>query len=492
MIHSYSRFFVSSFSLFFFAFASLTVTYAASSPRSRGVQTIRVLLKEDSSLNSIIQKAGYSLADRDVAAFLAEFTRLNEGLRSISSIRQGTEVKLPLSFLVKLSETQSGTRKKRRVPQPKRGGAGIPGFSGLPRTRPEPAVSPDQSSERRSQTVRAIRSLVEQLSGRAVMEPGGLKYFAVGQRTEISFDTTSFPMMALSNGAVLVLDPSGALPDEVREIIRLVWPEYVFVSYREGQDLRTVIDRLLVSLGYVVRRDRTLIAGGDSSIQYRADFVIFRKEDDLLEGEIMVVTVIGPHERAVPESLVRWFGSRDIRLIQLDEAGPLPAASGRAEVMDAGGSADSSRLVEKIVSALGYTFKRDAVLSLSDRKDFTYKLRADISIAAGARAKVIEFAELSAQEIAYARKRGVDVVCVDFRDDDRAVLRKLVDLLGLPHTDSPDASAPVITPRNTRYRLILPGVYLKTRQGAFFITDTGLDAALLRDVVDPAITVITY
>jgi hypothetical protein len=494
LIYSYTRFFVSSVSLFFFVFITLTITFAAPDPgiRTRAVHTVQIRLSEDASLHSIIQKAGYSLADKDVTAFLSEFSNLNEGLRSISSIRKGTVVRLPLSHLVTVSATSPGTQQRRRPAPRKRGKHEEHRSPELPRRSAEPVLLPDQSSSRRPQTVQAIRRLVEELYGGVVMEQAGLKYFSVGQRSEISFDATSFPMMVLRNGVVLVLDPSGALPSEVRQIIRLVWPEYVFVSYKDGQNLRTVIDSLLVSLGYVVRRDRTIIAGGSSQIEYRADFVIFRKDDDLLSGDITVVTIISPYEREVPESLVQWFRTRDIRLIQLGNEEQRPAGAERAEVTDVRGGTDSRVFIEKITSRIGYPLSHDTVLNLSDRKEFSYNLRADISFDAGPRTKVIEFTDLSDQEIAYARKRGIDIVCMDPREDDRAVLGKLIDLLGVFHTDDPDAHAAYITPRNAKYRLSLPGVYLKTRQGTFFITDTELGAGLLRDIVDPGLRVITY
>jgi len=490
---------VSSLSLFFFVFITLTITFAVPDAGSytqtgqkRSVQIISVRLSEDASLHSIIQKAGYSLADKDVAGFLTEFSGLNEGLRSISSIKKGTDVRIPLSHLVKLVAAPPGTKQRRRFAPRKRGNNEVPAVPKFPLTSTEPVLLPDQSSSRRSQVVRTIRSLAEQLYGRAVMEQDGLKYFAVGQRSEISFDAASFPMMVLNNGVVLVLDPSGALPAEVRQIIRLVWPEYLFVSYKDGQDLRTVLDSLLVSLGYVVGRGRTLIAGGTSRIEYNSDFVIFRKEDDLLEGDITVVTLIGPHDREAPESLVQWFRARDIRLIQLGDGESGSVRSERAKVINVNGRADKRTFIENITSSIGFKLSHDTVVSLSDRKDFTYNLRADISIATGPRTKVIEFAEMSAQEIDYARKWGVDVICMDPRDDDRAVLGKLIDLLGVVHVDSPDTYSAYITPRKTRYRLVLPGVYVKTRQGTFFITDTELGADLLRDIVDPGLTVITY
>lgn len=498
LIYTYARLCVTTVSLFFFVFITLTITFAAQDPLPpRGGQSsqgrnLQVRLSEDTSLHQLIQKNGYALADKDVAAFLAEFSKLNEGLRSISSIKKGTVVRLPLSQLVRDTAAPVRPEQRKRVSGQKGRNSQESKPAAAPRRREEPVLLPEPGLARRSQAVQVIRRLVEELYGLVALEQTGLRYFSVGQRSEISFDSTAFPLMVLKNGIVLVLDPTDSLPVEIRQLIRLVWPEYVFVSYRDGQDLRTVIDELLVALGYTVRRDTTLIAGGHSQIEYRADFVIFKKEDDLLEGDLVAVSLIGPHEREVPASLVHWFRARDIRLIQLGQASASPGSLKGAEVRGAISGKDTRSILESIISGLGYSPARDTVLHLSDRREFKFNLRADISFTEGKRTKVIEFAELSAQEIAFARKNGVDVICVDEHAELRSVLRQMVDLLGIPHADTPEFYSDQITPRNVRYRLALQGIYVKTPKGSFFITDSGLGSALLRDVAAPDLTVITY
>ena len=69
--------------------------------KSARENVLSVRLKSDISLYELITKSGYNIADEDVAAFLAEFTRLNEDIKSISSIKKGTTIKLPLQKLKK-------------------------------------------------------------------------------------------------------------------------------------------------------------------------------------------------------------------------------------------------------------------------------------------------------------------------------------------------------------------------------------------------------
>jgi general secretion pathway protein D len=63
--------------------------------------TIVVSVKDDASLMDIIEANGYTLKDEDLNAFLADFIVLNENIKSIKKIQEGSIVKLPLKHLKK-------------------------------------------------------------------------------------------------------------------------------------------------------------------------------------------------------------------------------------------------------------------------------------------------------------------------------------------------------------------------------------------------------
>ncbi len=465
--------------------AASFVSEASPPPR-----TAKVIVRADSSLQRVIQNAGYKLSDKDIAGFLREFMDLNEGVRSISRIRKGTVLLLPLS---KLEKKQAGKRSAVREPIHQSVRPAAPAEPAV--TEQRERVSPPEFAAPglpRKSVLANIRTVLDELYGGVTTESGGLKFFSVGERSEISFDTSDFPMMVMNGGGVLVVDATGLLPDEIKQIIRSVWPEYTFVSYHDGSDLRKVVENLLVSLGYSVQRDATLIAGGRSKIEYRADFVIVRKGSDLMDGDIMALSIVKPREAEVPSALLRWLGERDIRIIQLHEANERTGGPGAAEVADDRAVSDVRAFIETLAGQLGYAVRRDVPIELSDRREYHYTLHADLSIEAGRRIKVIEFAPMSEPEIGFAHGQGVDIISLNLLEDTGSAAGRLADLLGVIHTDDAARYSPYITPRRSRYRLYLPGLFLRTVRGSFLVTDTELAPDLLREIVDPSVKVITY
>ncbi|TAN43105.1 MAG: hypothetical protein EPN25_01265 [Nitrospirae bacterium] len=452
--------------------------------------TVEIKLRRDSSLNRIIKAYTPGLPDRDIAEFLREFSSANEGIKNFNLIRKGTVVRVPARYLEKGSRSRDP---KPGLAASDKKTAGLPAVDYHRELKPTAQTFPQNDPFRNSPVSDSIRTLLESLYGAVTVESGGLKFFSVGERSEISLDTSYLPLMVLNNSTVLVLDPGNILPEEIKQLVRTLWPEYTFFSYREGQDLRRLTGSLLESLGYSVYRDRSLILGGRSQLEYNADFVVYREQGDLMSSDIAIVSIAGSPGQHTPDSLVRWLGERDVNLIRMSTS-----ENGQAEPATRAGlakltlTAGTRELIREILSLTGYSYATDVVLNLSDRKEYRYNLKTDFSIPAGQRKKVIELAELSEEEISLARKKGVDVACIGPGDDTKGILRKLIQLLGIIHADSPAAVSSYITPRNAKYRLLLPGIYFRTGQGQFFATDSELGQELLRDIIDPRIRIIAY
>jgi len=441
-----------------------------------------VMVRKDTSLDALIQRSGFRLEDPEIADFLREFSSLNEGVKGLSSIKKGTVVKLPLTHLKKAGGPSArpgktlrpAVRKKqtvRKAAVKKEAGTGVSAGDAL---------------------VENIRLLLEALSGGAFLETGGMKFFAVSERSEVSFDSSFFPVIVMRNGNMLVLDHAGVLPEEIKKIIGGLWPEYKFVSCRGSCDLRTITGEVLVSLGYSVSRDKTVTAGGRTRIEYHADYLVFEQGRDLLDSDIMMISIIGPGESKTPEELVIWLKERGLSLIQLSYRQAGAEIGKDAEMYSLGPYGDTREFAETALSLMGFAFSRDRLMEISGSKEYQYRLRADLSVDLGYRTKVIEFAELSTHEISYARKRGIDISCVKTWEEKKDILRRIMDLLAVSYQESPQTVSRYITPQKAKYRLLAPGIFVNSMKGPLFLTDSELPSELLRSAVDPKIRVVKF
>lgn len=437
----------------------------------------------DISLYELITKSGYSIADEDVASFLTDFTKLNEDIKSISNIKKGTTVRLPLQNLKKTGnelassgETSGLHAVKRRIVKKKE----------------QKKFEAETNLANKEMLLRNIKILSRYLYDNSTVGAEGLKFFSVNEKTEIALDTSYFPVIELNTKRVLIVDYTGILPEEIGNIVELTWPEYRIVSFKPQATFKQIIGSLLESMGYAVNEARTVVAGGRTKIEYNADFIIFKKTSDILDSKIWIVGIVDNDGYSTPESLMGWFSMRDINLIELshNETRNRHAAGADASYIDSDGNARV--FAEAVLSRLGYKYSSNTSHNLSDRKEFTYRLKADLSINLGYRTKVFEFTELSDDEINFAKKKGIDIACIKPLEERRAVLSKILSLLSLHYSGSTASVSSSITPKGVKYRLLSPGFFVHSIHGPIFFTDSDLEPALLREIITDQISVIKF
>lgn len=451
--------------------------------KSAREKVLSVRLKNDISLYELITKSGYSIADEDVASFLTEFTKLNEDIKSISSIKKGATVRLPLQNLKKAGnelafsgETSGLHAVKRRIVKKKE----------------HRKLEIETSLANKEMILRNISTLANYLYDNTAVKAEGLKFFNVSERTEISLDTSYFPVIDLNKERILIIDYSGILPDGIKDIVELAWPEYRVVSFKDHTNFKKIIGSLLESMGYNINEDAAVVAGGRTKIEYNADFLIFKKTSDIIDSKIWIVGIVDNAGYSTPESLINWLRLQDINLIELsyNEIRNKHSGGAGASYIEAGRNAQV--FTETVLSLLGYKYSSNTSHNLSGRKEFTYNLKADLSINLGYRTKVIEFAELSDYEINFSKKRGIDIACIKPLEERRVILSKIMSLLSLHYAGSAASVSSYITPKGVKYRLLSPGFFVHSINGPIFFTDSELEPALLKEIIRDQITVVKF
>lgn len=472
-------------------------------------KVLSIRLKRNISLYELITKSGHSIEDKDVVSFLTDFTKLNWNVKSISILKKGTVIKLPLKNLKKVGDNLFQPYKKPKVAaitREKTKAAAITRkrlyLFPITQKRPKPAPrtidrKPKEKAGIRvsridkAMLLRNIKILSDSLDDKISIETEGFKFFNINERTRISLDTSFFPVIVLNKERILVLDYSGILPQEIKDIVELAWPEYRVVSNNGRVDLKNIIGTLLESMDYSVNYDKKIVVGGRTQIEYFADFLIFKKQSDMMDSKISVIGIIKADEYTTPESLVRWLKEKDINLIELTYNEKKKIRRSKAEIINIDSDKNAREFTETMLSLIGYKFSRDDVLNLSDRKEYSFNLKADLSINLGYRTKVIEFVELSDYEINYAKKRGFDIACIRTWDARKNIISKLMALFSLNY-NSLKTSTSHIMPRGVKYRLLLPGVFVHSVKGPVLITDADFEPELLRQLIDEKVNIITF
>ena len=440
-------------------------------------------LQKNISLDDLIVSSGYSISDEDVVVFMTDFLNLNPSVKSISTLKKGMLVRVPLKHLKKVSAARPVFREKEELGALKR----------TIMTKKERSKA-EQEPVRvdRAVVLNNVRELFTLLGEQVTIDQEGFKLFQISEKSELSFDTGLFPVVDLHNEHILIIDYTGSFPDEMKNLIEVSWPEYRVVHAKGRFGFGSIVPALLHESGYAFSEDGKMVSGGGSQIEYHADYLVYGKNGAMMENDISLISILDKNELQTPGELVAWFGKRDIRVIELSEYKKRQMDRRSADFIALDTGMGGREFTEKILTLWGYPYNQNTRLSLSPRKEITYALTADISIALGRSKKVIDFSEISDLEIQAVQKLGLDIVRIEPFEQKKGILKKIMSLLSLNRSDTPKTNAPYLTPKGSRYRLLLPGNVVRTPKGQFFMTGSELDGELLKKVVTDGVTVIQF
>ncbi|MGD1075915.1 MAG: hypothetical protein ABR903_07545, partial [Thermodesulfovibrionales bacterium] len=86
--------------------------------------------------------------------------------------------------------------------------------------------------------LRNLGTLLYALTDVSSVKSSGVKVFSLGEKNEISLNTSAFPLVELPDKTVIMLDYRGILPEELKDIIEVSWPEYRIVTGHGIQNLK--------------------------------------------------------------------------------------------------------------------------------------------------------------------------------------------------------------------------------------------------------------
>ena len=90
-----------------------------------------------------------------------------------------------------------------------------------------------------------IRHVIEQLNGKVITN--GNHYIPLPESGQVSIDCATIPVVELGDGTTILLDFAGRLPDALASIIQVHWKNYHIVKFAGGQDIASVLQKIILS-----------------------------------------------------------------------------------------------------------------------------------------------------------------------------------------------------------------------------------------------------
>lgn len=424
---------------------------------------IDVKAERDISLSDLIRSSGFDLEDDKVVPFLGEFLRLNDNIKSLNLIPKGKTIRLPLRFLktqMKITE-KKGKGEVRKVVEEK---------------------------DKIALLTRNIKMLFDRLGETITVRPGEVIIFPVTERASLSLDTNYFPVFELPGQHLIILDLRERLPNEIRDVIEVQWPEYTVIS---GRDLKMIINRILDVMDYSCLDDGRVIIGDEIQIEVKADCIVMRKGKDIMENDIIILSIIKEGEFGFPERFLKWAKDSGINIIDLPMKELRGEMQGSREARFLSLPDQKGELVVTFLTFLGYEVKRNVGLSLSERMDYRLNITADIAFKSGKRTKLIDLSGLPQPVVGLLRRHGIDAISIRPQGESREIILNILDFLSLDYQRHPETVSAIVTPRRVKYRVKPRGILVRTKRGTLLLSDYH-NPELLRSLIDSRITLIKY
>lgn len=277
----------------------------------------------------------------------------------------------------------------------------------------------------------------------------------------LTLDAAATPLVDFATGRRVVLDPSGSIASADAAEIRRLWPAFAVLGRTPGQGTRELLDALLASSGYAsVLRDSPVRFGRAASVRLRPDFVILKRDGDLLDGATRTLTVVGSAAERVPGELRELAARHRIIVTEVDEEGR-PLSRGPDPWRDPAGRVTTvecrSGLVvfAELAEALGLEVERRARIAGGPGSP---EIVADLRIAGGDAQALLFASAPDASTLEALAAAGAQVSVVPRKSDLKATIGVLLERFGIaaigPVVEFSRPAAPGIRPR---FEISVPG-----------------------------------
>ncbi len=427
---------------------------------AKGMDYISVKAERDISLSELLKSSRLDIADEMMVPFLKDFMSLNEDIKSLRIIPKGKIVKLPSRYF---KVTAKVSKKKEKA-----------------KLAPAEEISKDITT-----ITGNIKKLFDRLGETFSIRPGEIVVFPVSEKATLSVDTAYFPIIELPGKQLILIDPRGALPEEIRDVIEINWPEYSIISSR---DTKIIINNILDAINYSCLDNGRVILGDDMQVEIKADCIIVKKDKDIMDYDITILSIIKENEFGFPERFLKWAIESGINIVDLFLKEP-PVIHKEAKLLTL--SKDKKKLVEDLITILGYETKRNVGLGLTDRRDYKLNIMADLVIRTEKRTKLIDMSGLPQPVINLLKRHGIDIMSIRKEDNSREIIKNLLHFLSLSYEDRPEIVSAMITPQRVKYRVRTNSLFVKSKNGPFLFSDYH-NPELLLSLIDERISLIKY
>jgi len=289
---------------------------------------------------------------------------------------------------------------------------------------------------------------------------------------QITLNTTTFPLLQLTDRKKMILNYGSVLPPELLELLKQERSDYEVINLKEHEGMESVLDRIITLAGYfsVDKERNPLVIGDQIQFEITGDWIIYK--DELLK-DIMVVNVVERGALPFDPQLKNYINAYGVTLVDFylmvegknekvpvaPEPATYPYQRKEIPVITTAGGAG---LVDELLTLLGQSYQKDFKSKVFGGmyEGFDLEIVADRYCERGGKNHIISFHAIPEKMVEVITRQGNYFLDLSSpAEDPLSVVTSVLDFLQVTY-DSPRPRFASMSQGRGTVDMIIPGILI--------------------------------
>jgi len=429
----------------------------------------------------------YSIPDHLIFNEYLNFIReLNPDVKDLNTMQDYQIILIPLNLPPK------NMNYKIIIPQPEDVSVTIPPMPEHKKLKP-PVLKPERKiTLERLNISRLLKDglavLLEESGGTIQQE--GIHEFPDFEGSQLSLDTTIYPLLQLKNNTTIILDLKNLLPPDIQEIIQSNWSNYKIIPSRNDQDVESTLDHIIKEMSFfnVIKDGEPLVRGQDVLVKIMGDWTVYPTSGT---QKVLIVNLIHSPEHKAPIIIKNYLEELAIKLVDItlfeqseDEVSSMIEYTGESAGLPKISKIDfTDKLpsVDTLLELAEQDYSKNVPISVYSRDStgLALNITIDRTFVKNGKKHLIYLQNKSPKLLHLLTQQGFPLLRLTDKEDAVTTIKKVLDFLNIHYQSPLITFAASKTDQENKIWINIPGILFKTEGKKVLLTHLELHHKLI-------------
>ena len=341
------------------------------------------------------------------------------------------------------------------------------------------------------------------LDSGGIFQQDGIHEFPDFEDSQLSLDTSIYPLIQFANNTTIILDYHNRLPVEIKDVIKSNWDNYIIVPYGENRGFESILDQLIKEMNFhkVIKHGEPLVMGQDVLIKIVADWIIY---PDVSSNKVFVINLVHSPAQKTLTPIRNYLREYSVKLVDIDlfeekgeESSPVKEdteeETGLSELstMD---FTDKLAFVDGILDLAGQDYSQNMPISVYSRDNtgLALKITIDRTFVKNVKKHLIYLKNKPSKLLGILKKQRFPLLILASDEDAVTTIIKLLDFLNIRYRSPIIRFSASRTDQENKIWVNIPGIFFETAGNKVLLTHLSLNPSLISFLEEKCVEPVIY